>query len=101
MATTVRPFLMFEGKAEEAMNFYVSTLPNSAITRIARYGAAPPAPPAPRSRVGRRRVQRLRDRPAHRHCPRLTAPEPGTRAAIFASHRSRAGESAKADFVLL
>jgi predicted 3-demethylubiquinone-9 3-methyltransferase (glyoxalase superfamily) len=30
---------MFDGKAEEAIGFYVSLLPNSAITAVARYGA--------------------------------------------------------------
>lgn len=37
-STKVRPFLMFEGKAEEAMNFYVSLLPGGEITNIVRYG---------------------------------------------------------------
>ncbi len=32
-------FLMFEGKAEEAMNFYVSLFPDAAVTGITRYGA--------------------------------------------------------------
>ena len=44
MATTVRPFLMFEGRAEEAMNFYVSLIPGSEITSIARYGPGEPGP---------------------------------------------------------
>jgi predicted 3-demethylubiquinone-9 3-methyltransferase (glyoxalase superfamily) len=30
---------MFEGKAEEAMNFYVSLFPASGITELARYAA--------------------------------------------------------------
>jgi predicted 3-demethylubiquinone-9 3-methyltransferase (glyoxalase superfamily) len=34
----VRPFLMFEGKAEEAMNFYVSLLPHGEIIDVVRYG---------------------------------------------------------------
>lgn len=38
MSTQVRPFLMFEGKAEEAMRFYVSLLPGSQILDITRYG---------------------------------------------------------------
>ena len=38
MRPNVTTFLMFEGKAEEAMNFYVSLFPNSAVTSIARYG---------------------------------------------------------------
>jgi predicted 3-demethylubiquinone-9 3-methyltransferase (glyoxalase superfamily) len=44
MATSVRPFLMFEGRAEEAMNFYVSLIPGSEITSIARYGPGQPGP---------------------------------------------------------
>ncbi len=40
----VRPFLMFEGKAEEAMNFYVSLFPGSEITELQRYGAGEPGP---------------------------------------------------------
>ena len=40
MATTVRPFLMFQGgNAEEAMNFYVSLIPESAIVEIIRHTA--------------------------------------------------------------
>ena len=38
MQTTVTTFLMFEGKAEEAINFYVSLIENSAITSLTRYG---------------------------------------------------------------
>ena len=40
---TITPFLMFVGeqygKAEEAMNFYISLFKNSSVTRIERYGA--------------------------------------------------------------
>jgi predicted 3-demethylubiquinone-9 3-methyltransferase (glyoxalase superfamily) len=42
MTTQVQPFLMFEGRAEKAMTFYVSLLPNSSIDRINRYGAEGP-----------------------------------------------------------
>ncbi len=35
---------MFEGRAEEAMNLYVSTIPNSRIVEIKRYGAEGPGP---------------------------------------------------------
>jgi predicted 3-demethylubiquinone-9 3-methyltransferase (glyoxalase superfamily) len=42
MSTTVRPFLMFEGKAEEAMNFYVSLFAGSKINDIVRYGPGGP-----------------------------------------------------------
>lgn len=38
MQMKVQPFLMFEGKAEEAMNFYVSVFPEGWITDISRYG---------------------------------------------------------------
>lgn len=34
----VTPFLMFQGTAEEAMNFYTSLIEDSAITSIHRYG---------------------------------------------------------------
>jgi predicted 3-demethylubiquinone-9 3-methyltransferase (glyoxalase superfamily) len=34
----IHTFLMFEGRAEEAMNFYVSLFPDAEIRRIARYG---------------------------------------------------------------
>src|SRR6266851_7351104 len=34
----VRPFLMFEGKAEEAMNFYVSLFSGAKVLDILRYG---------------------------------------------------------------
>jgi predicted 3-demethylubiquinone-9 3-methyltransferase (glyoxalase superfamily) len=44
MATQVRPFLMFEGKAEEAMKFYVSLIPGSEIGDITRYGPGGPGP---------------------------------------------------------
>jgi predicted 3-demethylubiquinone-9 3-methyltransferase (glyoxalase superfamily) len=37
--TTVHPFLLFEGKAEEAIGFYVSVFPGSEVISIARYGA--------------------------------------------------------------
>jgi predicted 3-demethylubiquinone-9 3-methyltransferase (glyoxalase superfamily) len=33
----IKPFIWFEGNAEEAMNFYVSTFSNSEITHIERY----------------------------------------------------------------
>jgi len=41
---TVHPFLMFEGKAEEAMNFYVSLFPGAKILDIKRYGPNQPGP---------------------------------------------------------
>lgn len=38
MEPTIKAFLMFEGKAEEAMNLYVSLFENSRIIDIERYG---------------------------------------------------------------
>ncbi|MGM0875366.1 MAG: VOC family protein [Bacillota bacterium] len=35
----VTPFLMFQGNAEEAMNYYISLIEESEITSITRYGA--------------------------------------------------------------
>lgn len=34
----IRPFLMFEGKAEEVMKFYASIFTDSSIESISRYG---------------------------------------------------------------
>jgi predicted 3-demethylubiquinone-9 3-methyltransferase (glyoxalase superfamily) len=42
VATTVTPFLMFQGDAEDAMNLYVSLFPDSEILEIERYGADGP-----------------------------------------------------------
>ena len=39
MSNKITPFLMFEGRAEEAMNFYVSLFADSEIQSITRYGA--------------------------------------------------------------
>lgn len=36
--TKIKPFLMFEGRAEEAMTFYVAQFPGSRIIDIERYG---------------------------------------------------------------
>jgi predicted 3-demethylubiquinone-9 3-methyltransferase (glyoxalase superfamily) len=38
MARAVSTFLMFEGVAEEAMNFYVSLFSDAEVKRIERYG---------------------------------------------------------------
>ncbi len=38
MDSKVKPFLMFEGKAEEAMSFYVSLFPGGEVIDVARYG---------------------------------------------------------------
>jgi predicted 3-demethylubiquinone-9 3-methyltransferase (glyoxalase superfamily) len=40
----ITPFLWFDGKAEEAMNFYVSIFKNSRVGSITRYGDAGPGP---------------------------------------------------------
>ena len=40
----ITPFLWFDGKAEEAMRFYVSIFKNSKIGKITRYGDAGPGP---------------------------------------------------------
>jgi predicted 3-demethylubiquinone-9 3-methyltransferase (glyoxalase superfamily) len=40
----ITPFLWFDGKAEEAVNFYVSIFENSKVGRISRYGDAGPGP---------------------------------------------------------
>jgi predicted 3-demethylubiquinone-9 3-methyltransferase (glyoxalase superfamily) len=40
----ITPFLWFDGKAEEAANFYTSIFKNSKIVNVMRYGEAGPAP---------------------------------------------------------
>jgi predicted 3-demethylubiquinone-9 3-methyltransferase (glyoxalase superfamily) len=40
--TTVSPFLMFEGRAEQAMTFYVSLFDDGQIIDIVRYGPRGP-----------------------------------------------------------
>jgi len=40
----ITPFLWFDGKAEEAMNYYVSVFKNSKVVRVFRYGDAGPGP---------------------------------------------------------
>lgn len=42
--TTIRPFLMFEGAAEEAVNLYASLFPGSRIDSIVKYGPGEPGP---------------------------------------------------------
>nr|WP_137391232.1 VOC family protein [Rhodoligotrophos defluvii] len=44
MVASVRPFLMFQGDAEAAMNFYVSLFPNAHIVDIVRYGPGEAGP---------------------------------------------------------
>jgi len=38
MSEQVMPFLMFDGRAEEAIRYYVTLFPESRIAEIARYG---------------------------------------------------------------
>lgn len=40
----ITPFLWYDDKAEEAMNFYVSIFKNSKVLRVTRYGEAGPGP---------------------------------------------------------
>jgi predicted 3-demethylubiquinone-9 3-methyltransferase (glyoxalase superfamily) len=40
----ITPFLWFDGKADEAANFYVSAFKNSKIVSVVRYGEAGPGP---------------------------------------------------------
>lgn len=42
MARSVTPFLMFDGAAEEAMNFYISLFSDSEVVNIVRYGPGEP-----------------------------------------------------------
>jgi predicted 3-demethylubiquinone-9 3-methyltransferase (glyoxalase superfamily) len=44
MQQKITPFLWFDGKAEEAMNFYVSIFKNSKVVNATRYGEAGPGP---------------------------------------------------------
>ena len=44
MSATVRPFLMFEGRAREAMDLYMSLFPNSEIVHMSTYGPQGPGP---------------------------------------------------------
>jgi predicted 3-demethylubiquinone-9 3-methyltransferase (glyoxalase superfamily) len=40
----ITPFLWFDGKAEEATNFYVSIFKNSKVVSVRRFGEAGPGP---------------------------------------------------------
>lgn len=42
MNQAVAPFLMFEGAAEEAVTFYMATIPNSRLVEMRRYGPEGP-----------------------------------------------------------
>jgi len=43
----ITPFLWFNGKADEAMNFYTSIFKNSKIGEVRRYGESGPGPREP------------------------------------------------------
>jgi predicted 3-demethylubiquinone-9 3-methyltransferase (glyoxalase superfamily) len=40
----ITPFLWFDGKAEEAINFYVSVFKNAKVVKLTRYGETGPGP---------------------------------------------------------
>jgi predicted 3-demethylubiquinone-9 3-methyltransferase (glyoxalase superfamily) len=42
MTQKIKTFLMFEGRCEQAMNFYVALFGDAAVTSIRRYGAEGP-----------------------------------------------------------
>lgn len=42
--STITPFLMFEGNAEAAINYYLSLFDRSELISIQRYGAGEPGP---------------------------------------------------------
>ncbi|WP_371421047.1 VOC family protein [Tardiphaga sp.] len=44
MVQSIKTFLMFEGNAEAAMNFYVSLFGDAAVTQVRRYGAGEAGP---------------------------------------------------------
>ena len=44
MPASVTPFLMFEGQAQQAMEFYTRILPDSRILNVERYGPDGPGP---------------------------------------------------------
>ena len=45
MTTTATPFLMFQGgKGQQALDFYIATVPGSRIVSIERFGADGPGP---------------------------------------------------------
>lgn len=44
MPQSITTFLMFEGRAEEAMRFYMSLFPNSEIVQMRKYGPEGPGP---------------------------------------------------------
>lgn len=43
----VHPFLMFQGQAEQALNWYVSLFPDGEWVHVSRYGPGTPGPEGP------------------------------------------------------
>jgi predicted 3-demethylubiquinone-9 3-methyltransferase (glyoxalase superfamily) len=44
MANGIAPFLMFEGRAQEAIDFYLAQFPGAEVLSMQRYGADGPGP---------------------------------------------------------
>ncbi len=44
MTQKIRPFLWFDGNAEEAVNFYLSVFPDARLGEVSRYGEGMPMP---------------------------------------------------------
>jgi predicted 3-demethylubiquinone-9 3-methyltransferase (glyoxalase superfamily) len=44
MVDKITPFLMFDGQAEAALDFYVGLIPGAAVKRLERYGPREPGP---------------------------------------------------------
>lgn len=44
MPKNMTPFLMFEGRAQEAIDFYLASIPESSVTTIDRYDGSGPEP---------------------------------------------------------
>lgn len=44
MPKSAKPFLMFDGSAEEAMTFYAASIPDCRILNVERFDAAGPGP---------------------------------------------------------
>ena len=40
----IKPFLWYDGQAEEATNYYTSIFPNSRVVKVSRYGEGAPLP---------------------------------------------------------
>lgn len=62
MSNSLCPFLMFDGNAEAAINFYLSLFPGSAINGMVRYSSGEPGPEGAVKQPG----SRLRAKPSWR-----------------------------------